>query len=142
MDIVRLSKEYISEAAAIFVQNYKKQRSYTPALPDIMESREHIQKMLGDCFDISSGLVALENKRVVGYLSWFLVNNFRGTVRKGAYVPEWGHGCIGNEKAKIYQAIYRVAAEEWYALGCHVHAITLLANDVSAEKAWFWNGFA
>jgi len=128
-------------AAALFVQNYKSLRAVIPALPAVMEDQAHIEEMLAVCFDTSSGIVALEHGRLVGYLCWFLVDRFRATERRGAYVPEWGHGCVDENKARIIRAMYRAAGEIWAAAGCQVHAITLLANDHSAEKAWFWNGF-
>jgi hypothetical protein len=86
-----------------------------------------------------AGLVALAHGRVVGYLCWFLVDHFRETERRGAYVPEWGHGCVDGNKEKIIQLLYRAAGEIWAAAGCQVHAITLLTTDHSAENAWFWN---
>lgn len=141
MEISQFRKEHIPEAAALFVQNYKRLRLAIPVLPDLMEDEIHVEKMLAGCFDASSGIVALEQGCLVGYICWFLVERFRGTDRKGAYVPEWGFGCVEENKEKIIQAMYRAAGESWAAAGCQVHAITLLANDRSAEKAWFWNGF-
>jgi GNAT superfamily N-acetyltransferase len=86
-------------------------------------------------------VVALEDGCLVGYLAWFLVDRFRGTDRRGAYVPEWGHACQEQERAGVYRALYRAAGEVWQRAGCGVHAITLLAQDTRAEEAWFWNGF-
>ena len=141
MQILPLSQAHIPEAAAFFIQNYHKQRQSTPLLPAAMEDKQRVEQMLKASFDASSALVAIEHGNVVGYLGWYLVDHFRGSKRKGAYIPEWGHAAAEGDKGKIYQAIYRCAAERWAEAGCQVHAITLLAEDQAAEKAWFWNGF-
>ena len=85
--------------------------------------------------------MAVENEGLAGYLSWWVVDRFRGSPRRGAYVPEWAHGALPGREARAYRALYRAAATEWTATGCRVHAITLLANDDEARDAWFWNGF-
>jgi GNAT superfamily N-acetyltransferase len=141
MKIAAFREDYVSEAAALFAQSYQKQRLATPILPDLMADRGRMSDMLHRLLRASPGVIALEEDRLVGYMGWFYVDGFRDTDRKGAYVPEWGHSCAEEGKAKIYQAMYRVAAEQWVAAGCQVHAITLLAHDRAAEKVWFWNGF-
>lgn len=141
MEIFQFREEYISEAAALFIQNYKRLRLAIPVLPALMEDQIHIEKMLADCFDPSQGIVAVENGRLIGYICWFIVDHFRETDRKGAYVPEWGHSCVKEGKEKIIRGMYRAAGEVWSVAGCQVHAITFLADDHSAERAWFWNGF-
>ena len=141
MQIVPFSKEYLEQAAALFIQNFHNQRLAIPLLPDLMEGQEHVEAMLSEAFDSSSGLVVLDGGRLVGYLCWFLVDRFRDTDRKGAYVPEWGHTCIEKDKTRLYQALYQSAGRIWHDSGCQVHAITLLSQDQVAEKTWYWNGF-
>lgn len=141
MEISRFHKAHIPEAAALFVKDYKRLRRAVHILPELMEDQEHVEEMLAACFGPSCGIVALEQDCLLGYICWFLVDRFRETDRKGAYVPEWGYGCVEENKEKITRAMYRAAAEIWSAAGCQVHAITLLADDHSAERTWFWNGF-
>jgi ribosomal protein S18 acetylase RimI-like enzyme len=133
--------DYLSAAAALFVQNYRAQRLMTPVLPDLMEDRVRVSAMLEQLFRACPGVITLENDRLVGYMGWLIVDAFRGTDRRGAYVPEWGHACVEQDKARIYRAMYRLAAELWARAGCQTHAVTLLAHDSAAAKAWFWNGF-
>ena len=141
MEISSFHREYIPQAAALFVQNYRKQRLAVPALPDLMEDEGQVATRLGCFLETSHGVAALEDGRLVGYMGWFLVNQFRGADRKGAHCPEWGHSSVEEMKPEIYRAMYRAAAAQWAAAGCQVHAITLLAQDRMAEKIWFWNGF-
>jgi GNAT superfamily N-acetyltransferase len=141
MKISTFHKDFIPEAAKLFIQSYQKQRQATPILPDLMENAGLVETMLADLMDSCPGVAAMKEGRLVGYMGWFLVKKFRDTDRKGAYVPEWGHACTEKDKTNIYRAMYRAAAHEWSKAGCQVHALTLLAHDHATEKVWFWNGF-
>jgi ribosomal protein S18 acetylase RimI-like enzyme len=141
MMIVKCQHEHIPEAAALFVPGFQRQRQAVPVLPAHMVDVDHVAEKMAQLLRVSSGVVAVENGRILGYLAWYLVSNFRGTPRLGAYVPEWGHAAVDKGKTTIYQTLYRAAAEQWADAGCQVHAITLLAQDREAEQAWFWQGF-
>lgn len=120
--------------AALFIENFKQLRGSVPILPDLMEDPRRVVDMLAHL----PGIAAYEGDQVVGYLGWYLVDGFRGTERKGAYCPEWGHSA---RDASVYRALYRAAAQQWAAADCKVHAISLLAHDHAAREVWFWNGF-
>ncbi len=141
MMIIHFEHESVNEAAALFGQIYRRQRLTVPDLPDTMAHAEHVVNRLTQLLQVSSGVAAVENGRLLGYLAWYLVPNFRGTSRLGAYVPEWGHAVVAEGKTAVYRALYRAAAAQWSAAGCQVHAITLLAQDREAEQIWFWQGF-
>jgi ribosomal protein S18 acetylase RimI-like enzyme len=130
-----------TEAAALFVRNFKQLRRAVPALPDRLENTDEVASRLDHLFEQCPGVIAVEDDRLLGYLGWFIVDRFRETDRKGAYIPEWGHATIDEHRPEIYRALYRTAAEQWSAARCGVHAITLLAHDQAAQQAWFWNGF-
>lgn len=106
-----------------------------------MQDPAQVKTYLEGLLASSPGLVALEGSRLVGYLGWFIVNNFRRTDQKAAYCPEWGHAAVAGIQPRVYRALYRSAATQWASQGCRVHAITLLAGDPATEKVWFWNGF-
>ncbi len=141
MKISAYDSRYRAEAAALFLRGFERQRRATPTLPDRLERAEEVTVLLDSLFRRCPGTIALEDDRLVGYLGWFIVDRFRETNRKGAYVPEWGHASIDDHKPAIYRALYRAAAEQWRTAGCGVHAITLLAHDQVAQQVWFWNGF-
>jgi GNAT superfamily N-acetyltransferase len=141
MEISSLRREYIPQAATLFVAGCKKQRLATPSLSDRLEDVEPVAAMLDHLLDSCPGIAVLEDGRLVGYMGWYIVDHFRGTDRKGAYCPEWGHSSVEEAKPGIYRAMYRAAASQWAAAGCQVHAVTLFAQDRTAEQVWFWNGF-
>lgn len=141
MNIQPLSKDYIPNAAALFVGNYQKLRRNVPELPDRLENPAQVAVLLEKMLEHSTILAALEGPRLLGYLGWWLVDGFRETQRKAGYAPEWAHGTVEENRPGIYRALYRAASAAWLAAGCHAHAITLLAHDESAIQTWFWNGF-
>ncbi len=141
MEIVPFREEFINDAAALFVENFRQQRRVVPVLPDTMENIPRVAGMLDELFQTCPGVAAVENGRLAGYMGWYIVDHFREADITGAYCPIWGHSTSGNGAAAVYRAMYRTASAYWATRGCGVHAISLLANDKPAEKIWFWNGF-
>lgn len=141
MQIAPLTQAHFPAAAALFVANLRRQRSLTPALPAVLEDSEQVMQKLAWLISAGPAFAALENGRLVGFLGSILVTRFRGTDRKGAYVPEWGHAAAEGYASTVYRALYRAAAEQWAAAGCQVHAISILAHDRAVVELWFWNGF-
>ncbi|MCB8983324.1 MAG: GNAT family N-acetyltransferase [Ardenticatenaceae bacterium] len=141
MLITDCQPEHVAEAAVLFTNRYKLQREAVPVLPARMGDVDHVANRLRELLRVSAGVVAVENGRLLGYLAWFLVPDFRGTPRLGAYVPEWGHAAAGRDRAAVYRALYRAAAGRWSAASCQVHALTMLPHDEEAKNIWFWQGF-
>jgi ribosomal protein S18 acetylase RimI-like enzyme len=141
MHILPFQKEHIPQAAALFVHSFKTLRRSQSLLPDLMEDRQRVSEKLDQLVNASCGVVAVEDGIVIGYLGWFLVDGFRGTDRRGAYCPEWGHSAADVARPVIYNALCRAASVQWAAARCGVYAITLLAHDREISDTWFWNGF-
>jgi GNAT superfamily N-acetyltransferase len=147
LEIVPFKPEFLPAAAAMFVAKYQNQRRQVPVLPDRMESLDWVsERIAGLMFanghpDAVAGLAALDGGQLTGYLGWWLVDRFRESDRRGAYCPVWAHSAVDGLAVKVYPALYRPASAIWTDAGCQVHAITLLAADQAAERAWFWNGF-
>lgn len=140
IEITNFEPAHLPDMAAIFAAEFRALRATVPALPDVLEDPAQVATRLTWLFNHCSGEVALDGDRVVGYLGWIPADSFRGTERKGAYVPEWGHGASGDKQA-IYRALYASAVARWAADACGVYAITLLAHDRPLHDFWFWNSF-
>lgn len=141
MEVSPFQPEYLPQAAALFVRNFKSLRQEIPLLPAVMENNEAVLLRLMQLCVAQRSFAAFERGRLVGYLGWFVVDGFRETKRRAAYSPEWGHAAEPGIKPAVYRALYRAAAGEMASSGCQAHAITLLAKDPIAEQVWFWNGF-
>ena len=141
MEIVPFQPAFLPQASALFAQNFQRLRKAVPVLPDAVEGPWPAAEKLAWLFGFCPGIAALEDGKLIGYMGWFTVERFRGSARKGAYCPEWGHAALEGRKSEVYRAMYRAASAQWAAAGCQVHALTLLAHDPDAERTWFWNGF-
>lgn len=145
MEVVPFRLNYLEEAAALFVANFKRLRKVVPATPALMENRSRVASLLEGIMAQCPGVAALERGKLVGYLGWWTIDGFRATERRAAYVPEWAHATVhmGMDESRpgIYRAMYRAAATHWVEAGCKAHAVTLLASDKVAERTWFWSGF-
>ena len=141
LNILPFQEPHIPQAAALFVQSFKTLRRSQPILPNLMEDPQRVSEKLSWLVMTHAGVVAMEGDILIGYLGWFLVDGFRGTHRKGAYCPVWGHGAADIARPAIYRAMYQAATQQWAAAQCGVYTITLLADDSEIENTWFWNGF-
>ncbi len=141
MQILPLTPTHLPAAAALFTAALRRQRTLTPALPTLLEDDSLVIEKLTWLLGAGPAFAALEAGELAGFLGTILVPHFRNTARKGAYVPEWGHGAAAGRAASIYPALYRAAAAAWAEDGCQVHAISILAHDRAAVEQWFWQGF-
>lgn len=141
MHIIPFRTEHLSEASELFIENFRQLRQAVPETPAAFEDLAFVRERLAGLFGQCPGLVALDGDQLVGYLGWFLVDDLRGTGRKGAYCPEWGHATTERNRPAIYRGLYRAAAALWTEAGCKMHALTLLASDQVGVQVWFWNGF-
>ena len=132
MEIVSFKEEYLPEMAALFVANFARLRVLVPALPDAMESRRRVISLLRRLFDDKPGAIALDDGRVVGYLGAFLVDGFRGTERRAAYVPEWGHAAASPD---VYRALYREMSARWHDTRRESTAPALAEDDPEIRAA-------
>jgi ribosomal protein S18 acetylase RimI-like enzyme len=141
MDIVPLTTTHLPAAAFLFTAALRHQRALTPALPALLEGDGLVIQKLSWLLGAGPAFAAMDAGELIGFLGTILVPRFRNTARKGAYIPEWGHGAASGHAASVYPALYRAAAAQWAEAGCQVHAISILAQDRAAVDQWFWQGF-
>jgi ribosomal protein S18 acetylase RimI-like enzyme len=142
MRVVAFSpREHLPEAVAVFTSGLRALRRRVPALPVTFTRPQAARELLGAFLTPERTLVALEGKRVVGYLGWAEYERFRGVARRTAYSPEYGHGVRRDRALEIQRALYRAAAARWWATGCRIHCLTVLAGDPGLERSWFESGF-
>jgi hypothetical protein len=140
MEIVPFQPSHLPEAAALFVENFRRLRAQIAALPDGMEDAGQVAVRLEALAD--SSWAAVEQGKLIGYLGAYVFERFRDTERKGAFCPEWGHAALETAQPAIYRALYRAAAARWAALGDYGgRGFTRCAVDFESfnpEAAVFW----
>jgi ribosomal protein S18 acetylase RimI-like enzyme len=142
MEILPFEAHHIQPAAALFCSTYSGMRGMVPSLPARMADPALVSKSLRWLVAQRPAFVAMQNGQLAGYLGWLLVDGFRNTPRRAAYVPEWGWAAAqGANLPAVTRALYRAAASQWADAGVNVHAVTLLACDQPARETWFWAGF-
>jgi hypothetical protein len=117
MEIKPFQAEYLEEAAGLFVHKFKRQRLDAPALPAQMEEPWLVKNMLAELMSTCPGAIAVEGGRLLGYLGWYQVENFRGTPRRGAHSSEWAHSAREGCEPEVYRALYSSAAAQWADAG-------------------------
>ena len=140
--IESLEQKHIQEAAELFVDSYKAQRKRLDYLPAQYENPEVAARLLQDMLTTQTGVAAISNGRLVGYLTGYAqIPHFKG-LSQGAYVPEWAHSVAGEQgRNATFQLMYDRIAAEWIDQGSYTQAITYFASDTALQDLLYWNGF-
>lgn len=141
MELRPFTPNYLSAAVELFRHKFHLLRQSLPALPGTLDDEVLISGKLSRLLGAHPGVVAWEEGRLVGYLVYMVIDNFRDAGRRAAYCPEWGHAAAATHQEQAYRRMYREVATQWASQGCRMHVITLLANDQESLQTWFWNGF-
>lgn len=139
VSIVPFDRVHLDRAADLVVDAIALLRSRVPAVPEV--ATDAVAARLDGLFDVCPGIAAVRGGQLVGFLGWFILNDFRHTGRRAAYCPVWAHAAIPEGREETYHRLYQEASRQWLDAGSHTHAVTLFAHDTHAEHALFWNGF-
>lgn len=137
MIITTLKKEHLKAAAELAMMNYQEEKSEVKDLPEITEMPDL------SCFtDNKLGVAALEGQKLVGFIGCY--NPWDGAFdsnARGTFTPIHAHGCIKENRAKIYEMLYQKMADALVSKQVLYHGIALYEHDTEAIKAYFNYGF-
>ena len=139
LEIARLGREDLGDAADLVTQRYRCLRAIVPELPPQYGRVETILPLLKELATANPGVIAFDGDRLVGFLVGKVLPSFRG--RRAAYSPEWANTANTEDSQRIYQEMYAALSPMWMSDNCPVHLVSLLADDQAAIDAWFWEGF-
>jgi len=141
MIITKFEEKHLTEAADLFINIYKQQRSKTPLLPVTYEDKESIMPLLKKMIDYNQAAYAAEeNGQLIGYMLGYLPNQLKGS-QKGVFIPEWAHAAVFVNRLKIYQELFNNLSREYVNKKHYNYAIHVLPFDQEEVEFWFWNGF-
>lgn len=140
IDYVPLDIKYVDEAVNMVISAYINEKKSISFLPPDSDFINHIHSSIQNLFTIGSGIAAIIENRLVGFLAGFYVDEFFGRY-PGVYCPIFGHGATGKSRIDIYRGLYKHAADIWVKNKCVSHAITIFAHDHELVNHWFWQGF-
>lgn len=138
MTIVEFNHTHIPEAAALALANYEEERGYVLTLPQI-----EAVPALTSFADNGLGVAAFDGGKMVGFLCCCppFDNAFGTTIAKGVFSPMGANASIKENRAKIYAAMYQMAAVKWVKAGASSHAICLYAHDEETQRQLYRYGF-
>jgi GNAT superfamily N-acetyltransferase len=135
-------ERYLSEASWMFAAKYRALQNEDDLLPTAFRDEDVIQAMLDRVIREHPGAVAIEGKRVIGYLTGFSrIPTLKGST-SGVYVPVWGH-CVENPGGidTVHAALYSQMSAEWVESQCYAQVLTYFASDRDLEALLFGLGF-
>lgn len=137
MIITTLKEEHIKEASKLAFDNYLEERRKIETLPEIKDIPD-----LSWFVENGYGVAAIDNDELLGFIACF--NPWDGAFdskAKGTFTPIHAHGCVKENRAKIYEMMYQKMAEKLVEDGVLYHGIALYEHDSDAIRAYFHNGF-
>lgn len=141
IEILPLTGDHIPDAAGLFVRHYQGLRAQVAEMPSDMADARQVLPRLEWILANGGGLAAVEDGKLMGYLSWLVDTEFRGTSKTAAYCPEWGHAASPGGAEKTYRLLYDEASRRWAEAGYQVYALTYLVNNQALEPFLYHNGF-
>lgn len=133
-------EEYLEDAAGLVSKRYQGLRQQMPDLPQQYSDVNRLVPLLQDILKCDvPGVVAVQGKRMVGFLTGWQMPDFRG--KRSIYVPEWANAAIVDDSARIYEALYSRLSGDWLAGKYTAHYLSIFPNDLQALQQWHWLGF-
>lgn len=139
LDIVTLKEDHLEDAAALVTDRYAHLRLEVSALPSRYADVSTIRSLFEDILGAGPGVAALSDGRLVGFLTAWLLSDFRG--KPGIFSPEWANAAVADNGPHIYECMYAALAAMWVAQGYHTHLINTFTHDPQVFKTLNWLGF-
>jgi GNAT superfamily N-acetyltransferase len=140
LKILPFKVEHLEDAAALVSERYKDLRTQELLLPDRYQEDSNLLPLLENIYrNGDPGVVAIQDGRMVGFLSGWLMPGFRG--KRSVYSPEWANAAVLVDSGYIYEEMYRHIAVDWVSGKYVAHYISVFANDLEAIRTWHWLGF-
>jgi GNAT superfamily N-acetyltransferase len=147
--IIPFTGEHLAGAADVLARRHQRDRQREPALPARFEDPTAAQVMIAEALAApgTSGMVALRDDRVVGYLlgtptllppTSALAPFFRPRSMRVSYA---GAAATAGDAYDVSRALYAALAPHWLAAGCFAHYVQVPATDPETLAAWVSLGF-
>ncbi|ERJ12181.1 GNAT family N-acetyltransferase [Haloplasma contractile] len=140
MKFTNLMQDQIEDVISIVKMNYQKARENLPLLSDKYENREIIKKIITE-LNPNHFIVATIDGKVVGFITAYYIDEFKGTVRGALSLPHMHGVKVGYDQSKIYNLLYKEASMRWTNKECYTHCMLVYNGDYDTLNTWFYNGF-
>jgi GNAT superfamily N-acetyltransferase len=137
-EILPFAVEHLDAAAALLARRHTQQLAREPRLPSKYASPAETRPLLEALLPRSSGVVAIEGGKAIGYLLGHADLDWGGRAR---LMPLEGHAVNSADAVDVYREMYAAASPAWNDAGFFQHTINVPAGDEAAEEAFFSLGF-
>ena len=138
MTIEKFNKQHTEDAVKLVALNYRQELGSVPSLPN-KDFYSYFSSSINEMTDRQFGVTAIQNGKLVGFLSGLPINAFKG-LHRGILCDIYAHGATGDKK-DVYQRLYEHISEIWVRNGCLTHAISIFAHEKETVDTWFHLGF-
>lgn len=135
----KLNEKYLEEAIKLAQEQYDVERKHVEALYE-KDYKAVMTGLLEDLFKNGQGLVAIENGRVLGYLSFWGINDLFGNVR-GAFSPLFANAYGGGNRGKTVSLLFQYASDQMIKEEILSYAICVYSHDIEVMTELSMNGF-
>ena len=130
--ITSFQEEHLSQAAGLVCARYRALYGRLPILPDTYASEGTILAELKDISAEAEGVAALQDGRLVGFMTGIVLDDFLG--RRCAYSLEWSIATTSKDSRLIYEEMYTHLSKTWLERGCYNHLISIIMQDAGAAN--------
>lgn len=149
LDLAPFSEAHLDAAAALLAARHRADRAGASLLPARFEAPAEVRAQVAAALAAprASGVVALRNGRLTGYLIGEVTipsptSMFSQFIRpRSARVGYAGHAVEPAGGVETYRELYAALAPEWLQWGCFSHYVDLPWYNDIAREAWFSLGF-
>jgi GNAT superfamily N-acetyltransferase len=140
LKIIPFQEHHLEDAAKLVSWRYEFLCKEEPLLPKTYTELTALVPLLKGIFSNGGpGVAAIEDGRLVGFLTAWMMPGFRG--ERSVYSPEWANGAVLTNNRGIYEHMYTQIAAEWVEKQYLSHYISLFSNELRAAECWHWLGF-
>ena len=133
------TRDYLTPAFEIFIDNYKREQESSPLLPSrAINEPEWIFNALKS-LAVNPGVAVFKGNQLLAYMVTGFLFPFKG--QNAVQVPVFCHGSALTDKKELYQRMYMHLADEWVKNRRHIHIFGHFAHDLILQETLYQLGF-
>jgi GNAT superfamily N-acetyltransferase len=134
-----MTREHLELATELFIGNYKREQEKSPLLPSrVIAEPEWIYHAL-EARLVNPGVAVVEHNQLFAYMVTGLQFPWKG--QQAAFVPEYCHSAVEEQKQELYQRMYMHLSQEWIKDHIHLQMIGYFAHDTILQETLYQLGF-
>lgn len=123
MNIITLKAKHMVAARELALMNYKEEQTVVDALPELIDIPD-----LSIFVKNGLGVAAFEGEELVGFIGCYSPwDNAFDTKARGTFTPVHAHGCIAENRARIYSLMYQKMAKNLLQSRCCIMGLLYMS---------------